>query len=287
MPYQLEKSRVRRRFEDAAQSYDEFAFVQRHMADELLERLNVVRLEPVRILDAGCGTAYAAHGLGRRFPQAELVLLDFAAPMLRRADRGAASRAQLLCADVERMPFESHSMDMIFSNAVLQWCDPDRTLAEFQRVLRPDGLLTFSTYGPDTLGELRAAWRQVDEGVHVHPFMDMHDIGDALVRHQFCMPVMDVDYLTVTHRDLRSALRDLKKLGAGNAATGRGKGLTGKQSYRRLERACEGFRNGDGLLETTYEIVYGHAWAPTQTRVDGPAGEVAVPLTRLRRRTGP
>ena len=284
MEFHLDKSKTRRSFERAAESYDGAAVVQRRMADELLDRLELLKLSPARILDAGCGTGYALPGLMRRYPGAEFILLDFASPMLRRSRLPGSGGVVFICGDLENMPLAAGSVDMVFCNAVLEWCDFGAVLTEFLRVLKPEGLLTFATLGPDTLVELRAAWRQVDDGVHTHSFTDMHNLGDALTARQFTAPVMDVDYVTVTHRDLNSALSDLKDQGAANAAGARARGLTGKGKFREFERVSGSFRNAEGLLESTCEIVYGHAWAPLQINLDDGGGGVAVPLDQLRRR---
>jgi malonyl-CoA O-methyltransferase len=281
---ELDKAKIRRSFQRAAADYDEAAAVQRYMAGELIDRLGVVKLEPGRILDAGCGTGHALPGLRQRFPGAEFVLFDLSEAMLQCARRQAPANTGLVCGDMENAPIASCSIDLIFANAVMHWCDLERVIPEFLRILKPEGLLTFSTFGPDTLTELRRAWRQVDAGIHVHDFLDMHTIGDILVQLQFAEPVMDADYLTVTHRDFNDALRDLKALGAGNAALARSRVLTGARKFRELARICERFRNEQGLFESTMEIVFGHAWAPAQVNLREAGGGTAIPLSRLRRR---
>ena len=278
---QLDKRHVHRQFQSAAATYDQAAVVQRYMADELTSRLQVVNLAPERVLDVGCGTGYAYQGLVDWYPDADLILLDFASNMLRQGLSFRTGQNHSVCGDAEAMPIAPHSVDLIYCNAVLHWCRLDAVLPEFLRILKPQGLLTFSTFGPDTLMELRAAWEQVDTNIHVHDFVDMHNIGDALVQHQFDTPVMDVDYLKVTHKDLRSVLRDLKQAGINNAATCRARGLLGKGKLDKLEKVMDRSRNEQGLIESTYEIVYGHAWAPTQIVLDETAGDVAVPLSQL------
>lgn len=280
----LDKIQVRRSFQHSAAVYDQAAVVQRRMADELIDRLRLVKIAPAYVIDVGCGTGYALPGLQQRFPEAHFIMLDFASNMLQQLCTLQSVRLHPICADAESMPIASHSVDIIFCNAALQWCSFDAVFNEFLRVLKPQGLLTFATFGPDTLKELRAAWRQVDADVHVHDFTDMHNIGDALVRLQFTTPVLDVDYVTVTHRDLKSALFDLKILGARNAMKIRNRGLLGRRKYQALEQACEAFRNVQGLLESTCEIIYGHAWAPGQLNLSATGNEVAIPLSLLHRR---
>ncbi len=257
-----DKASARRSFERAADRYDEAAVLQREVATRLLERLDLVRLSPQRILDLGSGTGYCIDGLLARYRKAEVVALDIALPMLRHARRRGRwlRRPRCVCADAERLPFADDSFDLVFSNLMMQWCvDLDATFAELRRVIRPGGLLLFSSFGPDTLKELRAAWGEVDGYAHVNTFLDMHDVGDALLRARFADPVMDVERLTLTYRDVRKLMRELKQIGAHNVTAGRPRGLTGRHRLQRLVEAYERFRH-DGLLPATYEIVNGHAW---------------------------
>jgi len=172
---------------------------------------------------------------------------------------------------------------MVFSNLMLQWCnDPDRVFSEFNRVLRPGGLLLFTSFGPDTLKELRAAWGAADGHTHVSRFIDMHDLGDALLRAGLGEPVMDAETITLSYTDVRGLMRDLKTMGARNATAGRSRGLTGRRRLAAMEASYERLRT-DGRLPATWEVVYGHAWAGTTPAGPGERGEVTVPLAQLGR----
>jgi malonyl-CoA O-methyltransferase len=279
----IDKRSARRSFERAAAAYDQAAVLQREIADRMLERLECVRLDPRVILDLGTGTGYAIDALRRRFRKAHILAVDFAVAMLRFArHRGSwLNRPRCICADVEALPVADATVDLVVSNATLQWCDDlPSTFDELQRVLRPGGLLMFTTFGPDTLRELREAWATVDGHTHVSPFVDMHDIGDALMRARFADPVMEAERLTVTYGALADLMSDLKVVGAGNVTAGRPRGLTGRRRLARVEQAYEGHRR-DGRLPASYEVVYGHAWAP-QTRAV--PGGVAIPVSALTRR---
>lgn len=281
-PGAIDKTSARRSFERAAAGYDQAAVLQREIADRMLERLAYVRLDPRLILDLGAGTGYAIPALRRRFGGARVLALDFALGMLRQARRQGSwlNRPWLLCADAESLPLADGSVDLVFSNATLQWCnDLDRTFAELLRVLRPRGLLMFTTFGPDTLRELRAAWAEVDGYSHVSPFLDMHDIGDALVRARFADPVMDAERLTLTYGSVLDLMRDLKVLGTHNATVERPRGLTGPKRLAAVERAYEAHRR-DGRLPASYEVVYGHAWVPEHKPIPG---GVAIPVSAIRR----
>ena len=160
------------------------------------------------------------------------------------------------------MPFADMSFELVYASLVLQWCeDLDATFLEWRRLLKPHGLLLFSTLGPDTLKELRAAWSEVDGFNHVNRFLDMHDIGDALIRAGFVEPVMDVEHMTLTYEDAASLMRDLKRIGAHNVTAGRSHRLTGRGRLAAFTQAYERWRR-DGRLPATYEVVYGTAWAP-------------------------
>lgn len=282
----IDKHRARRSFERAAASYDQAAVLQREVADRLLERFDYVRLDPRLVLDLGSGTGYAIDALNRRFRKARVIALDFAHGMLTRARRqgGWLRRPYCVCADAEGLPLADGAVDLIVSNLTLQWCnDLAGTFAECLRVLRPGGLLTFTTFGPDTLIELRSAWSAADGHSHVSPFQDMHDIGDALVRARFADPVVDAERLTVTYERTVDLMSDLKVLGAHNATAARPRGLTGRGRLAAVTEAYEAHRR-DGRLPASYEVIYGHAWVPEQKPV---AGGVAIPLSAIGRRGGP
>ncbi len=263
-PAAIDKRQARRAFCRAAARYDEVAVLQREIAGRMLERLRLVRLQPRSILDLGSGTGLAIDGLMQRYPGSRVLALDFALPMLQRARRRGRllRRPACICGDLERLPIADASIDLIYSNAALQWSnDLEATFRELLRVLRPGGLLMFTTFGPDTLKELRQAWSVVDGYSHVSNFPDLHEVGDALVRARFADPVVDVDRMTLTYREVDGLMRDLKVLGAHNVTRERPRGLTGRGRLQAMRAAYETCRR-NGLLPASYEVVYGHAWAP-------------------------
>jgi malonyl-CoA O-methyltransferase len=304
--YRLDKRRVRASFDRAAAGYDAVAVLQKEVGERLLERLGEVRLAPRVVVDVGSGTGQCTGGLVRRYPGASVIALDIAPAMLALARRRAVpwlqrigladsrpgrrlaarlGRQAFVCADAESLPFADASVDLLFSNLTLQWCgDLAGTFAEARRVLRSGGLIQFSTFGPDTLKELREAWGQVDGHNHVNLFFDMHDIGDAMVRAGLAEPVLDVDRMTLTYPDVLALMRDLKAMGAHNVSAGRPRGMTSRKRLAALAAAYEAQRR-DGLLPATWEVVYGHAWiseAPSRRR--RPDGVATVSLDGLRRR---
>lgn len=290
--FHIDKRRMRRAFDRAATAYDRAAILQREVGTRLLERLDYIRLQPQTIADIGAGTGHLSKALAQRYKKARVIALDLAPNMLGAARRHTHILARLLnrrsfiCGDAERLPFADRSTDMIFSNLTLQWCsDLEAVFTEFCRILKPGGLLIFSTFGPDTLKELRESWASVDEAVHVNAFIDMHDIGDALLRNGFADPVMDAERLTLTYPNVHAVMRELKTLGAHNAARGRPRTLTGKGRLHAMTAAYERYRN-QGTLPATFEVVYGLAWQPSVTMMSNrEAGVVKIPITALQRRT--
>jgi len=266
----IDKQLMRRAFNRAAENYDAAAVLQREVCNRMLERLAYIKLQPARIVDAGSGTGWGTRQLSQHYPTAQMIALDIAIDMLRTAHGRfnwwqklfGGTRQMQVCGDMEALPFAANSVDMVWSNLALQWCnDLPATFAGLHRLLKVDGLLMFSTFGPDTLKELRASFRGVDQHNHLNRFADMHDIGDMLSHSGFAEPVMDMEYLTLTYADVRAVLYDLKAIGAHNATAGRGQGLMGKQAWTRLVENYEQLRH-DGRLPATFEVVYGHAWKP-------------------------
>jgi malonyl-CoA O-methyltransferase len=215
------------------------------------------------VLDAGAGTGHVSRALKQRYPKALVIALDASVQMLRGAARQQSwlRRFARACADAQRLPLAAGSVELIVSNLMLHWCDLEAVLAEFRRVLAPQGLLCFSTFGPDTLRELRRAWAQVDAAPHVHAFLDMHDVGDALVRAGLSSPVLDVERFTLSYGDFGRAAADLRATGARNALLSRPRGLSSPRKFAAMQAAYELFRQ-DGRLPATCEVVFAHAWAP-------------------------
>ncbi|UCB54466.1 MAG: malonyl-ACP O-methyltransferase BioC [Thiotrichales bacterium] len=260
----IRKQKIRRAFDRAAESYDAAAVLQKEVCNRLLERLEYIRLSPRRILDAGVGTGEAVAPLMKRYKKSRLVALDLSEHMLAKASRhgGLLSKPDLVCADLEQLPFQDNCFDLVFSNLAMQWCnDLQATLQGLLRVLKPGGLLMFTTFGPDTLKELRACWQQVDDAVHVNQFADMHDIGDGLLLGGFADPVMEAELITVHYRSVDRLMADLRAIGANATADGGRAGLTTPSLLNRLRDAYDAYRI-DGQLPASYEVVYGHAWKP-------------------------
>jgi malonyl-CoA O-methyltransferase len=269
--FRLDARQARRAFERAALRGTDPAALQSEVERRMLERLDYVRLLPKRVLDAGCGTGRGLRLLRGRYPQADLLGADFAQAAVRIASRSQSFGERMrrlfrgalganLCADFARLPLASGAIDMVWSNLALAWAeDPLAALREFRRVLATGGLLMFSSYGPDTLKQLRSAFAACSPARRVHAFVDMHDVGDMLLASGFAEPVMDVETITLTYARVDDLARDLRASGQTCAAGDRSRALTGRATWQRMASAYEMERR-NGRLPATIEIVYGHAW---------------------------
>lgn len=273
-PVQAEPQAARRFFSRTVRwpRFELFREVETRMA----ERLPLVRIEPARVLDAGAGRGEGLRLLAGRYPQAACIGLDWSRETLSAARRTqglhefarnllGASRLHWACADLGALPVASASCDLVWSNLALSWADPPGVLGEFRRVLKAGGLLMFSTYGPDTLKELRACFAREDDYQHVLDFPDMHDLGDMLGVAGLSQPVMDMELITLTYSGFDHLVRDLRQSGQSNSAERRRRGLTGRQRWQRVGKTYDGLRR-DGRLPATFEIIYGHAWAQGEPR---------------------
>lgn len=286
----LSRRAVRAHFGRAASSYLGAAALQNIVEDQLLERLDAIKSPPQRVLDIGCGPGRGAQALRRAFPNAQIVALDFAVPMLAqipvksRWNPFAEPTIHRVAGDAAMLPLAGECADVLFSNLCIQWClDLPALFAEWRRVLKVDALVAFTNFGPDTLIELRHAWAQVDQGAHVNRFMDMHDIGDALLRAGFKDPVLSTERYTLSYPNVRALLAELKAIGATNALDARRAGLGGKEAIAKMIQHYP--VDADGRVSATYEVVYAQAYAPPSgapIRIEG-AEIASVPVSAIRR----
>lgn len=280
-----DKQQVADSFSKAADTYDAAAALQVEVGERLIERLDYIKLEPTRILDLGCGTAYLTRQLAAKYPNAEVIGVDLALGMIEHAKSHADSDNQTyICSDAEALDFPDNHFDFIYSSLMIHWAnDIQHVFNELFRLLKPEGLFLFSSLGPDTLKELRLSWRQVDNMQHVHPFTDMHNIGDGLLHSGFSDPVMDMEVITLTYPTAIDVMRDLKNIGAHNLDLKRHKALTGKNRIKQLEAAYEQFRRDDGKLPLSYEVVYGHAWGQTVRAQPTDGTDISIPLSSIKK----
>ncbi len=263
----LHPQHQRRRFERAAASFDSADFVHRLTREGLFSRLQPVVVDAGTVLDLGSATGGAGRQLRGRFRRAHIVSLDVSRNMLCRSRTKRAWYETLLArpqsfvqADAARLPLADDSVDFVFCNLLLPFVDnPDGVLSEVGRVLRGGGVFAFATLGPDSLLEIRRAWGAVDDDAHVNHFLDMHDVGDALLRAGLRDPVLDVDPLTVRYESAEKLFADLTSVGARNALRARRPALTGRRRYDAMLAALQG-QNDGAIIELRLELVYGHCF---------------------------
>ena len=278
---------IRRAFSRSASSYDAAAALQHEVEKRLLESLDYLgERKPQVVLDVGSGPAHAAAAMRKRWPRAQVVALDLAMPMLREAKKQAGwwKPFARVCADVCALPVADNSADVLFTNLCLQWVeDLPAVFAGFRRVLKPGGLLLCSTFGPETLIELRDAFAEADSVPHVSRFPSIAQFGDALLMAGFRDPVLDRDHFTLTYDDLPALMRELRAMGATNALQSRRRTLTGRSRFAAASAGYETLRRDDGKLPSTWEVIYAHAWAPPPgAPIRGHGEEIAaVPVSAI------
>ncbi len=278
---------VRRQFDRRAARFGQHEFIVREVGRRLIDRLQVIRLDPRQIVDVGCGAGGARAALLQHFPRARWLGLDISPAMLACAAPASvlsrllpwrASPAPLVCAEAAALPLAEGSADLLFSNLMLHWHpQPHVVFPEWLRVLRIDGLLLFSCFGPDTLKELRRACEAAGMPARPMPFVDMHDFGDMMVAAGFATPVMDAETIRLTYPSPQALLREVAALG-GNPRDDRGSGLVGGARARALVDALQRMGDAQGRITLSFEIAYGHAWKP-QPRI---RGQASIPLDELR-----
>lgn len=280
------KQQLIRSFNKAANHYDSIAILQRETADRMMQRLQWVKIKPQIILDLGCATGYCSELLQHYYPDAKVISIDLAYQML--ISQSAQKRCQnKICADALQLPLADHSVDMIFSNMMLPWCSQlDQLFSELSRVSCKEGLLMFTTVGPDSLREMRECWTAIDRYSHINNFVDMHDIGDALIKTQFLDPVMDTENLELKFPRVELILQDLKQMGSVNLSENKRQGLMIKKSIDEFIKNYQSFRDKDGYYPVTCEVIYGHAWNSglTSASTVDQSGDISISLAHLRRR---
>lgn len=284
--FRLDQRAVAHSFNRASHGYRNAAHLQDRIGGELLERLQFFSLEPRVILDLGCAAGTAAVQLRRRFPRARVIAMDLAYLMTREARRRQRfwRRFECVCADGRALPLAARSVDLVFSNLMLHWSDdPAAVFAEAQRVLQPGGLMLFSTFGPDTLHELRAAWARADTASHVSAFADMPQLAAAMSDSGLSEPVMDRELQLAHYPDASALMNELRTLGARHAGVDRRRTLTGRGRLQAMLNAYEQARTGAGI-PASWEIIYGagFAGAPHTDRAAIVRGEFAVPISAIR-----
>jgi malonyl-CoA O-methyltransferase len=281
----LDNKTVRRHLKRAHRTFNQTAVLRREVAKRLEERLDFMKIAPRTILNIGARLGYLAGLLQQRFASATLITLEQVADLLTDQIYFKDIVHKPIASGYQQLPFQDHSIDLIVSNLALHYSDNmTQCMAEFYRVLKPNGLLLFSTVGPDTLKELRDSFTTVDDQAHVYSFIDMHDLGDVLLQQGFVDPVMDAQMISMRYLTVKDLLHDLHGVGAQNALVNRQQGLMGKNKWQQMLAHYDTLRI-EGLIPASFEIVYGSAWMPEKIlRAANSHNEVVVPLSEIMRK---
>ena len=273
----FQRQAVRRHFSEAAESYLAAAALQKEVEARLLEQADILQQPPQRILDLGCGPGRAAGLLKKRWPKADVIAMDLALPMLQQVPKHTRfwRPVKRVCADALQLPFKDARFDFVFSSLCLQWVHPlPQALREIRRVLKPGGLMVFSTFGPDTLIELREAYLRTGVQPPLSPFAAIQQIGDALQSSGFSRSVLERDTFILHYADLRALMRELQALGATDARSDRPRGLMGKHRWQALNSAYPGT---DAGIASSWEVISAMAFRPEHE----PAGSVDDVVARI------
>lgn len=261
------KRQIKNAFNKAANTYDAHALLQQEIAVRLVEQFDLFKIDPKIILDVGSGTGQFSKLLVSQYPKSNIIQTDIAEAMLQVSLKSNDQKTSFVCSDVEALAFKENSVDLVVSNLMLQWLNPlDKVFSEIKNTLNAKGLFVFSTFGPNTLKELRDAWSEVDQKSHTNPFIDMHDVGEALQRNGFITPVLSNEVITLQYKNLKDLFIDLKKIGANTVTEDKRSSLTGRKRFQAMQNYYETKRDSNGFLPVTYEVIYAHGWAGNKTQ---------------------
>lgn len=272
-------SRLRKAFDQRATRLVAVNFFLREVARRMQAHLDGINLAPKQIMDMGCAIGHDFSILQKKYPNAQLLGLDWSWPMLTQAAQRSwvvklkqylyQRRTYFIQADWSYLPIASNSIDLIWSNLALHWATlPNQILEQWIKPLRTNGLIILSTLGPDSLKELRTAFATVDTDAHIPLFIDMHDLGDMLIDQGLSDPVVDTERLTITYETPQSLLKDVRTLGIYPGIDVR-PGLRGRIWLQQIYTALDAQRDVDGLIHLSVELIYAHAW-----KLALPAGHV-------------
>lgn len=280
----MHQTQIQANFSKAAKDYSAHAKVQQEIGRRLMQRFDYYKLKPERALDLGAGTGYFSQQLKKRFNQCQVVAFDLSESMLKKIKKGILKPVSRVKGCMTRLPFKTNSYDIVFANQVIHWHADYLTLfKEIARVLKPSGVFVFSTLGPDTFIELKQAWAEVDEYQHAYSFVDMHLLGDALLKAGMAEPVVDMEYLTARYQEIKTLARDLKAQGVQHNTSRARQGLTTPSQWSAFSNAYDKYRDEDGLLPLSYEVIYGQAWGQALQQSLSANGEVVVPIAQLKK----
>jgi malonyl-CoA O-methyltransferase len=265
----INKEYKRKSFNRAARTYDSCSTLQDTISGNLIDRLKAIKLDPSDILDLGCGTGTNGLNLRKKYKKSRIINYDFSENMLKEArikqklfilDKINPSPYSYICADIEAIPLEENSLDLVWSSSTLQWCNEiDLVFNQLKKILKPGGLFIFSTFGPNTLNELRQITENLFKEKKTSTFIDMHNLGNLLMDSGFSDCILDAENFLVTYDEVGKLFMDIKSIGATNGNVSKNRGLSGKSFTKKIIEKYEAYRINN-LLPASYEVIYGHAW---------------------------
>lgn len=273
---------LKKALNQSAKTYDANAKVANLTGGTLIERLQILKINPKKILDIGAGTGQLAEHLNKLYPTASIYNLDLAEQRLQISKRNEHRLA--ICTDMHTLPFIDECFDLITTNLCWHWINNvSQTISEAHRVLKPNGAIVLASLGPDSLHELKTAFAEVSAHAHISPFLDMHDLGDALLKAGFADPVIDVEYINLELQNLQQLFDMLKNTGESNYLTTRHQGLHNKNLIEKVKAVYQKHQKTQTPY-ATIEIIFAYAW-----RKDKPQklinNEIHIPISKIRKQT--
>ena len=260
----IDKEYKRKVFDRHAKTYDEYSSLQNKISDNLFKKLDLIEVRPSLILDLGCGTGRNGRILKEKYQNIRLINYDFSINMLQEAKKNQhkilGTKSEFICGDIEELSFSENTFDVIWSTSSLQWCNNLSDIFKKAKViLKPGGLFIFSTFGPNTLFELRNITKKISNYQKTNNFIDALSITEKLINEGFIDPFVDSEEFCLSYKDISKLFLDLRKIGATSGFKNRNIGLSGKSF---LKLIIDGYKeySYDGIFPATYEAIYGYAW---------------------------
>lgn len=254
MPANKNRIKIAKSFDSASLSYDISARLQRYSGKHILPWLP--NRHDLTVVDLGCGTGFFTELIAGTYQQ--VIGVDISEQMLKFTQKNRSNAIVLVAGDAYRLPFQNDSVDVIYSNLVIQWCSPlEQALDEIMRVLKPGGTFVFTTLTEGTLHELKSSWAQVDNDQHVIDFKKPNQLQAMLNQGNRLLIEHQVQDVVLEYENVLHLARELKGLGANHVPLKMNKGLAGKEKWQKMTLAYRDFQEPSGIYPATYQVFSG------------------------------